>query len=130
MDRDSFTQAVIEAATDIVGTYISTDGRKLPFDADADNNEFAEALMTPVPEFGLYSDGVFWTNVEGHVEFVPWLYRLAFKPAVSIYANYYNRVNQRTNRKFPTDQFMTKVRTIKLRGYQRDRRARAKQGCS
>lgn len=125
MDRGTFTRAVIAAAAEIVGAEISAD-RSLPFDAGAANNEFAEALLAPVPEGELYGDDVFWTNVDGRVEFAPWLYRLAFKPAVSIYANYYNRVNQHSGRRFPTEQFMTSVRTIKLRGYQRDRRARAR----
>lgn len=129
MNRDTFTEAVVKAATEIVGVEISPDGRRLPFDAKEENNEFACALLTAIPEQGLYDKNVFWTDISGHIEFAPWLYRLAFKPAVTIYANYFDRVNQSSNIKFPIDQFMNKVRKIKLRGYQRDCRKRARQPC-
>jgi hypothetical protein len=127
-DRAQFTRAVVNAAVEIVDAPLENIKRLLPFDAVSDNNEFAVALKTPVPD-NLYNENVFWTNAQGRIEFAPWLFRLAFKSAVSIYAQYFDRVNLRCGITFPIDQYMNTLRTIKLRGYQRDRRSRAKPKC-
>lgn len=125
-DRDLFTRVVLNAVCELFPNEAQNDvqDKGLPFAAVDPNNEFADALQLPVPLNRYQQSNVFWFNTDGQIQFHKWLYRLAFTKSVNRFATYYNRVNRSPNNiPFPKDQFMSQLRRIKARGYQRDHRS-------
>jgi hypothetical protein len=124
-DREAFTRTMLRSVCELFpGTAdkdVTPKERTLPFAATDKNNEFAEALCTPVPLNRYKQHNVFWIDDHGAYQFHKWLFRLAFTKSVNRFNDYYNRVNT-NNTPFPKDQFMTMVRKVKARGYQRDHR--------
>jgi hypothetical protein len=124
-DREAFTQIMLRSVCELfpgkADNDISPKERTLPFAATDPKNEFAEALCTPVPHNRYAQKNVFWIDDRGVFQFHKWLFRLAFTKSVNRFFDYYNRVNT-NNIPFPKDQFMSIVRRVKARGYQRDHR--------
>lgn len=126
-DREAFTQTMLRSVCELFPSKaegdISPKERTLPFAATDKNNEFAEALRTPVPHNRYAQNNVFWIDDRGNFQFHQWLFRLAFTKSVNRFSEYYNRINA-GKMPFPKEQFMTRIRKVKARGYQRDHRTK------
>lgn len=125
-NHEYFAELLRVAGNDVLGTEVAppeVNQRTVPFCAVDGNNEFAQALMSPVPDDIYRRENVWWVE-NGQVCFHPWIFRLAYPKAINRYKSYYDRVNRARSAPFPKEQFMEALRKIKSRGYQRKHRAK------
>jgi hypothetical protein len=130
-DQVVFTRCILSSASAILNQTIQQEAneKSLPLCPNEKNNEFAVALMSPVPLDPYKRGNVWWVDEANQIHFQPWMYRLAFTKAVNLFEQNYNRVN-RGQTPFPKQYFMEQIRRIKTRGYQRRCRQRKREAAA